>query len=74
MSIITPQRELMDVDEEDVDADSQQLGQEELLESVGTYPGIHNHIAMPFHTFSVKRGGKQVQAILSASWMQKQLI
>jgi hypothetical protein len=29
---------------------------------------------VPPPAFSVKRGGKQVQAILSASWMQKQLM
>ena len=55
---IVPQQELMDVDEEDVDTDAQQLVQGQLLESVGKYPGINNHIAMPFPTFSLKRGGK----------------
>jgi hypothetical protein len=45
-----------------------------LFRDKAVYPGINNHTAMPFSTFNVKRGGKQVQAILSASWIQKQLI
>ena len=45
--------------------DEEELVQEQLLESVGKYPGITNHIAMPFSIFRVKRGGLKAGAIHS---------
>ena len=61
----------MDVDKEDFDADAQQIYAGRNARKCWEVSRHQNHVAMPFHTFSVKRGGKQVQAILSASWMQK---
>jgi hypothetical protein len=43
VGIVVPQRELMDMDEEDVDTDAQQLVQEQLLERLASIPHKQPH-------------------------------
>ena len=38
------------------------------------YPGITNHVAMPFPDFSLKSGNKQVAALQNTAWMKKRRV
>jgi hypothetical protein len=48
--------------------------QKEMLEEVGKYPGIPNHVEMSFLQFSFESGRKQVAVFLSTAWMKKPLL
>jgi len=65
-----------DEERANADFDIEQLAemQKVMLKEVGTYPGITNHVAMPFPDFSLKSGSKQVAALQHTAWMKKRFV
>ena len=59
-----------DKERANADVDIQQLAemQKEMLEEVGTYPGITNHVAMPLPDFSLKSMSKHT------AWVKKRFV